>query len=243
MAETDIPREAERILLALDEQTRLETRPLVEKADLKSTQSAHHYWDSYLRERGLVKKHTPEPGKQAEWEITEEGETFVDLCRDEIAIPATPEEAADVATKAKQKAKAAKKTASTLTGKFEQHKSDVDERIEDIKDDVSELNGKFVNEKIIADAVLEDLEEDINRLERSLENVVESAEERFEYVSNRRRQLLDRKAHDTDLIRAELRIRDLEEENENLRSRLERMEAAVETIDEYVEEDLFQESQ
>jgi len=250
MVESGLPREAERILLALDEQTRLTTREVVDEADLATTQSAHHYVSDYLDgERKLVLKHEPEPGKQAEWEITHAGEMWVERLRDDIAIPQTPEEAVEVATKAKEKAASAEGTASTTIAKFEQHKLDIASEFGSLQDDISKIENKVarLDEEVRGDVAelrvdLNELDERVQKIKNGMVDIVDSVEERFETERNITRSSLDKKAQDTDLIRAEFRIEDLEEESENQNDRLDRIERALGRIDQYVDEDLFEDS-
>jgi len=127
MGDTDYSRDSERIILELYEQGQMQTRPLVEAADLPSTQAVHYRYNNYLGpdKDGLVEKAFSEPGKQSEWRLTEPGKSWAESNLGEIRVPQTEDEAVDVAARALEKARSAESTAGTTAGEFDQLQEDV----------------------------------------------------------------------------------------------------------------------
>lgn len=127
MGDTGYHRDSERIILALYEQGQLGTRPLVEEAELDSTQAVHYRYNSALGPDGygLVEKAVSEPGKQSEWCLTESGESWAEVNYDAIRVPQTEDEAVDVAARALEKARSAESTAGTTAGEFDQLQEEV----------------------------------------------------------------------------------------------------------------------
>lgn len=121
MSEIDLHRDSERILLALDEQGDLSTRPLANHSGLKNTQQVHYRFDAELGPdaAGLIfKASDPGRGGHAKWALTDDGREFVDEHRDEMQQPATEEEAINAAVHLQDKIQSLEERVQSVEGTY-----------------------------------------------------------------------------------------------------------------------------
>jgi DNA repair exonuclease SbcCD ATPase subunit len=255
MTVSDLSRDSERILLALFEQGRMQTRELTDYADLDATQQVHYRYRNYLSgEYGLVEKHPPDSGKQAEWELTRVGHLWMQRVYDDIAVPQTPEEAVSVARTAMEKAESAEKATSTISGqfgqldrsvsealaKFDSLASEVDKDLDEVDEEIREIAQEAAADEVdrLEDPVelvrdsLEDLESDIAKNESEIEFVKESTPpvENVDKLSGRVKNV---EVEQDDL---DSRLTVLERKCERMENQFERIEGKIENLSDSVDE-------
>lgn len=181
MTETAYSRDSERILLALFEQGPLLTRELVEEAGLDDTQQVHYRYSNYLGpdEYNLISKQSDGRGGHAEWELTDAGEAWVEVKYDDIRIPQTEDEAAEVAAKAERIAKSAVGTANKTSQEFRAFEERITGAVGDARETIdksyealqeAEEDARRVARREVR-AEIRNIEDDINTIEGALEEL------------------------------------------------------------------------